>query len=237
MTGMVENRSFEMSVGMLSPSSAAELTRAIQCSGSPATRSIRCSEYPRRPNRRPPGRADPSLRPRTKVGQGKFKAWRRRLSRLDAGRALSSGRSGGEFSGLADGSKSQRGGTGYLRCSPGAEERHRRGVCRDGLAMRRTHLMAPAHRSAQACPPELVEAPAWPPWRAPSTSNCLPFHHRRHTVRWIRARGEPALVDSTRTAIVRLKMGSQCNSQANDRPRLRPPGHWPQGLAPDRRRR
>ena len=36
---------------------------------------------------------------------------------------------------------------------------------------------------------------------------------------------EPALVDSTRTAIGRLKMGSRCNSHANDRPRLRPPEH------------
>ena len=43
-------------------------------------------------------------------------------------------------------------------------------------------------------------------------------------------KGEPALVDSTRTAIGRLKMGSRCNSHANNRPRLRPPEHWPQGL-------
>ena len=41
---------------------------------------------------------------------------------------------------------------------------------------------------------------------------------------------EPALVDSTRTAIGRLKMGCRCNSHANGRPRLRPPEHWPQGL-------
>ena len=73
----------------------------VQYRGSPATRSIRCSEYPRLPNRRPPGQADPPFRPRTKVRQGKCKAWRRRLSRLDAGRALSFGRSGGEFSGPA----------------------------------------------------------------------------------------------------------------------------------------
>ena len=70
-----------------------------QCSGNPATRGIPCSEYPRRPNRRPPGQPDPLFRPRTKVGQGKFKASRRRLSRLNAGRALSLGRSGGAFSG------------------------------------------------------------------------------------------------------------------------------------------
>ena len=86
--GMVENRSYEKSVEMLSPSSAAEVCGAdegaVQYRGSPAPRSIRCSEYPRRPNRRPPGQADPLLRPRTKVGQGRFKAWRRRLSRLGA---------------------------------------------------------------------------------------------------------------------------------------------------------
>ena len=41
---------------------------------------------------------------------------------------------------------------------------------------------------------------------------------------------EPALVDSTRPAIGRLQMGSRCNGHANDRPLLRPPEHWPQGL-------
>ena len=50
------------------------------------------------PKPQTPGQADPSLRPRTEVGQGKFKAWGQRLSRLDAGRTLSFGRSGGEFS-------------------------------------------------------------------------------------------------------------------------------------------
>ena len=55
--GMAENRSYEMSVEMLSPLSAAELTRRVQYKGSPVKRSIRCSEYPRRPNRRPPGQA------------------------------------------------------------------------------------------------------------------------------------------------------------------------------------
>ena len=86
--GMVENRSSEMSVGMLSPTSAAEVCGAddgrYNTGGNPATRSIRCSEYPRLPNRRPPGQAGPPLRPRTKVGKSKFKARRRRLSRLGA---------------------------------------------------------------------------------------------------------------------------------------------------------
>ena len=80
--GMVENRPFDMSVEMPSPWSAGEVCGAdagrYNTGGSPATRSIRCSEYPRRPNRRPPGQADPPLRPRTKVGQARFKAWRRR---------------------------------------------------------------------------------------------------------------------------------------------------------------
>ena len=47
--------------------------------------------------------------------------------------------------------------------------------------------------------------------------------------RWV-LKGEPALVDSTRAAIGRLKAGSRCNSHTNDRPRLRLPEHWPQGL-------
>ena len=46
----------------------------------------------------------------------------------------------------------------------------------------RTHFMANlAHPSAQARPPELVEGLAWPPWCAPSTSNCLP---PRSTANW-----------------------------------------------------
>ena len=58
----------------------------------------------------------------------------------------------------------QRGGTGYLRCPPGAEERHRRGVRRSQLAALPHPLHGqPAHPSAQARPPELVEGPAWPP--------------------------------------------------------------------------
>ena len=47
---------------------------AVQYKDSPATRSIRCSEYPRLPNRRPPVQADPPFQPHTKVDQGKFKA-------------------------------------------------------------------------------------------------------------------------------------------------------------------
>ena len=47
----------------------------------------------------------------------------------------------------------QRGGTGNLRCSPGAEERHRRGVCWSQLATLPHPLHGqPAHPSAQACP-------------------------------------------------------------------------------------
>ena len=47
----------------------------------------------------------------------------------------------------------RRGGTGYLRCPPGAEERHRRGVCWGQLAALPHPLHGqPAHPSAQACP-------------------------------------------------------------------------------------
>ena len=65
---------------------------------------------------------------------------------------------------VADRSGPQRGGAGYLRCPPGAEERHRRGVHWGQLAALPHPLHGqPAHPSAQACPPELVEGPAWPP--------------------------------------------------------------------------
>ena len=54
------------------------------------------------------------------------------------------------------------GGAGYLRCSPGAEERHRRGVHWGQLAALPHPLHGqPAHPSAQACPS--VPNLAWPP--------------------------------------------------------------------------
>ena len=54
---------------------------------------------------------------------------------------------------VADRSGAQRGGTGYLRCPPGAEERHRRGVRWSQLAALPHPLHGqPAHPSAQACP-------------------------------------------------------------------------------------
>ena len=54
---------------------------------------------------------------------------------------------------VADRSGPQRGGTGNLRCSPGAEERHRRGVHWGQLAALPHPLHGqPAHPSAQACP-------------------------------------------------------------------------------------
>ena len=54
---------------------------------------------------------------------------------------------------VADRSRAQRGGTGDLRCPPGAEERHRRGVHWGQLAALPHPLHGqPAHPSAQACP-------------------------------------------------------------------------------------
>ena len=78
--GTVENLSLEMFFEMLSPSPAAEVCgadRAVQRRGSPVTRSIRCSEYPCLPNRRPPVQTDPPFQSRTKIGQDKSKAWQR----------------------------------------------------------------------------------------------------------------------------------------------------------------
>ena len=57
------------------------------------------------------------------------------------------------FPAVADRSGPQRGGTGNLRCSPGAEEHHRRGVHWGQLAALPHPLHGqPAHPSAQACP-------------------------------------------------------------------------------------
>ena len=54
---------------------------------------------------------------------------------------------------VVDGPRAQRGGAGNLRCSPGAEERHRRGVRWGGLAALPHSLHGqPAHPSAQARP-------------------------------------------------------------------------------------
>ena len=91
----------------------------------------------------------------------------------------------------------RRGGTGYLRCPPGAEERHRRGVCWSQLATLPHPLHGqPAHPSAQARPPELVEGLAWPPrtflaWCAPSTSNCLPPRSTANWTEWWNNSGRP----------------------------------------------
>ena len=101
---MVENRSYEMSVGMLSPHQQrkyVELTRGGTMPGQSCHKGHPMFRVSAPPKPQTPGQADPPLRPRTKVGQGRFKASRRRLSRLNAGRALSFGRSGGAFSGPA----------------------------------------------------------------------------------------------------------------------------------------
>ena len=69
---------------------------AVLPQGAFDVQSIRATQTadPRAKQTRPSGPARGS-------GQGKFKALQRRLSRLDDGRALSLGRSGGEFSGPA----------------------------------------------------------------------------------------------------------------------------------------
>ena len=93
---------------------------------------------------------------------------------------------------VADRSGAQRGGAGNLRCPPGAEERHRRGVHWGQLAALPHPLHGqPTHPSAQARPPELVEGPAWPPWSAPSTSNCLLPRSTANWTEWWNNSGSP----------------------------------------------
>ena len=161
---------------------------AVQCSGSSATRRIRCSEYPRRPNRRPPGQADPPFQPGTKVGKSKFTAWR--LSRLGAFiwkkwwrvfwailfwlaflRSLTTlGLSGVELvtsdahQGLKNAIAAVFAGASWQRC--------------------RTHFMAnlltrvPKRAQPGVATQDLVA------WYAPSTSNCLPPRSTANWVEW-----------------------------------------------------
>ena len=78
------------------------------------------------------------------------------------------------------GPRAQRGGTGYLRCSPGAEETPspRCSLGRVGNAAALT--------SWPTCSPEYPSAPnlAWPPWCAPFTSNCLPQRSMANWTEW-----------------------------------------------------
>ena len=82
----------------------------------------------------------------------------------------------------------QRGGTGYLRCSPGAEERHRRGVRWGQLAALPHPLHGqPAHPSAQpgVATQDLLA------WYALSTSNCLPQRSTANWTEWWNNSGSP----------------------------------------------
>ncbi len=159
MAGMVENRSHEMSVGMLSfVSSRADAegynAGAVLPQGASDVQSIRAAQtadpwakqtHPSRPARRS---ARVNTRPADGDSPGLMPA-----GRFYLGEALES------FLGepkmaclppLAEHPGFQRCGTAYLRCSPKAEERHRRGVCWGQLATLPHPLHGqPAHPSAQ----------------------------------------------------------------------------------------
>ena len=83
------------------------------------------------------------------------------------------------------------GGTGYLRCSPGAEERHRRGVCWSQLATLPHSLHGqPLTRVPKRAQPGVATQDLLA-WCAPSTSNYLPQRSTPNWTGWWNNSGSP----------------------------------------------
>ena len=176
MAGMVENRSFEMNVEMLSPSSAGEVcgadagrynARAVLPQGAFDVQSIRASQTadPRAKQTHPSGPTRRSARVNSRLGDG-----------YSHGSALSLGRSGGEFSepapfGLAFlRSLSTLGLSGVALVTSDA---HQGLKTPSPQCLLRPAGNAAAPTSWPTCSPECLSVPnpVWPPWCAPSTSN------------------------------------------------------------------
>ena len=179
MAGMVENRSFEMNVEMLSPSSAGEVCGAdagrynavaILPQGAFYVQSIRASQTadPRSKQTHPSGPTRRSARVNSRLGDGNSPG-SMRAGRFYLGEVVESFLGPPLLAGLpplADGSGSQWDGTGNLRRSPRAEERITTVFAEATWQRCRTHFMADLLTRVPS-----VLNPAWSPWRAPSTSN------------------------------------------------------------------
>ena len=209
---MVENWPFDMSVGMLSPASAAEVcgadaegynALAVLPPGAFDVQSIRTSQTadPRAKQTYPAGPARGSARVNTRLGDGDSPG-SMPAGRFYWGEVVESFLGQPPLAGfpvLVDGSGAQRGGTGNLRCSPKPAPAKAGGLkkpsprCSPGWVSSAPHPRhgQPAHPSAQACPPELVEGPVWPPWYPPSTSNCLPPRSTANWTEWWNNSGSP----------------------------------------------
>ena len=176
---MADNRSFEMSVGMLSPSSAGEVCGAdagrynaaeVLPQGAFYVQSIRTAQTanPRAKQTRPSGPTPRSARVNSRPGDGNSPGSMRAV-RFHLGEVVESFLGPPLLAGLAplaDGSGSQWDGTGNLRRSPRAEERIATVFAEASWQRCRTHFMADLLTRVPSVP-----NPAWPPWRAPSTSN------------------------------------------------------------------
>ena len=193
--GIVENRPSELSVGMLSPASAAEVCGAdagrynagtVLPQGASDVQSIRATQTadPRAKQTHPSGPARRSARVNTRSGNsnspGSMTAGRFHLGEVVEsflGQPLLAG-----LPPLADGSGGQRDGGSNLRCSPEPAPAKAEGLKNAIAAVFtgaswqrcRTHFMAnlltrvPKRAQPGVATQDLVA------WSAPSTSNCLP---------------------------------------------------------------
>ena len=201
--GMVENRSYEMSVGMLSPSSAPHTSAAdegrynagtVLPQGAFDVQSIRATQTadPRAKQTHPSGPARGSVRVNKRLGDGGAPG-SMTAGRFHSEKVVESFLGQPPLAGpppLADGSGAQRGGGGNLRCPPEPAPAKAGGLKNAIAAVSagaswqrcRTHFMAnlltrvPKRAQPGVATQDLLA------WYAPSTSNCLP---PRSTANWI----------------------------------------------------
>ena len=208
---MVENLSSELSVGMLSSSSAAEVCGAdegrynagtVLPPGASDVQSIRASQTAdaRAKQTRPSGPARRAARVNTKPGDGGSPG-SMTAGRFHSEKVVESFLGQPPLAGLppfADGSGAQRGGGGNLRCSPEPAPAKAGGLNAIAAVLAgaswqrcRTHFMANLLTRVPKGAEPGVATQDLLAWCAPSTSNCLPQRSTPSWVEWWNNSGSP----------------------------------------------